>query len=81
MDDEFSSIIYYVVFRFIITKFNLKTPGREDGDEFIDNAAITGDMNELAKAYIEALRGKANIVTVDNYVTRLRLDVKAKFKK
>lgn len=71
------AVIYYVVFRFIITKFNLKTPGREDDDEeFTDNAAITGDMNELAKAYIEALGGKANIVTVDNCVTRLRLNVK-----
>ncbi|WP_291650834.1 N-acetylglucosamine-specific PTS transporter subunit IIBC [Clostridium sp.] len=69
--------IYYVVFRIIIVKFNLKTPGREDDDEeFTDNSAITGDMNELAKAYIEALGGKQNIVTVDNCVTRLRLNVK-----
>ena len=71
------AVIYYVVFRFIITKFNLKTPGREDDDEeFTDNTAISGDMNELAKAYIEALGGKANIITVDNCVTRLRLNVK-----
>jgi glucose-like phosphotransferase system IIB component len=38
-------------------------------------------MNELAKAYIEVLGGKANIVTVYNCVTRLRFDVKDKFKK
>ncbi|MGG7144190.1 N-acetylglucosamine-specific PTS transporter subunit IIBC [Clostridium nigeriense] len=69
--------IYYLVFRFIITKFNLKTPGREDDDEeFTDNTAVSGDMNDLAKAYIEALGGKANIITVDNCVTRLRLNVK-----
>lgn len=70
-------LIYYVVFRIIIVKFDLKTPGREDDDEeFSDNSAITGDMDELAKAYIEALGGKENLVTVDNCVTRLRLNVK-----
>lgn len=70
-------IIYYVVFRFIISKFDLKTPGREDDDdELTENTAITGDMDQLAKAYIEALGGKENILTVDNCVTRLRLNVK-----
>ena len=70
-------LIYYIVFRIIIVKFDLKTPGREDDDEeFSDNSAITGDMDELAKAYIEALGGKENLVTVDNCVTRLRLNVK-----
>ena len=70
------AIIYYIVFRIVITKFNLKTPGREDDDEFTENTAISGDMNELAKAYIEALGGRDNILTVDNCVTRLRLNVK-----
>ena len=71
------AILYYVVFRFVITKFNLKTPGREDDDdELSENVAVSGDMNELAKAYIQALGGKENIVSVDNCVTRLRLGVK-----
>ena len=71
------AVLYYVTFRFVITQFNLKTPGREDDeDELSENIAITGDMNELAKAYIEALGGKGNIVSVDNCVTRLRLGVK-----
>ncbi|MDZ5010103.1 PTS glucose transporter subunit IIBC, partial [Clostridium perfringens] len=70
-------VIYYVVFRFVITKFNLKTPGREDDEEeFTENLVVNGDMNELAKAYIEALGGKENIVSVDNCVTRLRGGVK-----
>lgn len=69
-------VIYYVVFRFMITKFNLKTPGREDDDELTENTVISGDMGELAKAYIEALGGRDNIVSVDNCVTRLRLGVK-----
>lgn len=73
-----TAVVYYVVFRIIITKFNLKTPGREDDDdeEFTENIVINGDMSELAKAYIEALGGKDNILTVDNCVTRLRLNVK-----
>ncbi|EOR24407.1 MULTISPECIES: N-acetylglucosamine-specific PTS transporter subunit IIBC [Clostridium] len=71
------AVLYYVTFRFVITQFNLKTPGREDDeDELSENIALTGDMNELAKAYIEALGGKGNIVSVDNCVTRLRLGVK-----
>ncbi|MGV2643477.1 PTS glucose transporter subunit IIBC, partial [Clostridium perfringens] len=70
-------VIYYVVFRFVITKFNLKTPGREDDEEeFTENLVVNGDMNELAKAYIGALGGKENIVSVDNCVTRLRVGVK-----
>ncbi|MBS5940033.1 N-acetylglucosamine-specific PTS transporter subunit IIBC [Clostridium sp.] len=70
------ALIYYVSFRFVITKFDLKTPGREDDDELTENTVVSGDMGELAKAYIEALGGKDNIVSVDNCVTRLRLGVK-----
>lgn len=70
------AVIYYVLFRVIITRFNLKTPGREDDDEFTENKSISGDMDELAKSYIEALGEKINILTVDNCVTRLRLNVK-----
>lgn len=69
-------VIYYVVFRIVITAFNLKTPGREDDDEFEENEFITGDMSELAVKYINALGGYDNIVSVDNCVTRLRLGVK-----
>ena len=70
------AVIYYVAFRVIISKFDLKTPGREDDDELTENTVINGDMNQLAKDYIEALGGKDNILTVDNCVTRLRLNVK-----
>lgn len=70
------AVLYYVSFRFVITKFDLKTPGREDDDELSENTTISGDMNELAKAYIEALGGRENILSVDNCVTRLRLGVK-----
>lgn len=69
--------LYFFVFVFLIKKFNIPTPGREDeSEEFVENTAITGDMNELAKAYVEALGGAGNIISVDNCVTRLRLGVK-----
>lgn len=68
--------LYYIIFRIIIVKFNLATPGREDDDEFEENIFVSGDMNELAIKYIDALGGYDNIVSVDNCVTRLRLGVK-----
>jgi N-acetylglucosamine PTS system EIICBA or EIICB component len=69
-------VLYYVIFRFVIVKFNLKTPGREDEDEFTENIVVSGDMSKIAKDYINALGGAQNILTVDNCVTRLRLNVK-----
>lgn len=69
--------LYFFVFVFLIKKFDIPTPGREDEDEeFAENTAISGDMTEVAKAYIEALGGADNIISVDNCVTRLRLGVK-----
>ena len=69
---------YFVVFYFLIKKFNIPTPGREDDDEMTENSTITAsaDMQELAKQYIEALGGADNLKNVDNCVTRLRLEVK-----
>lgn len=70
-------VLYFVVFVFLIKKFNIPTPGREEDDEeFEENVVISGDMGELAKSYIEYLGGKDNIVSVDNCITRLRLEVK-----
>ncbi|MGE8150732.1 N-acetylglucosamine-specific PTS transporter subunit IIBC [Pseudomonas vancouverensis] len=65
------ALIYYLVFDFCIRRFNLKTPGRED--------AATGQIavaeNERAGAYIKALGGAANLITVGACTTRLRLDM------
>lgn len=68
-------IIYYVIFRFAITKFNILTPGREE-ESFIEEDSI-GDAtyNETASKILEALGGKTNITSTDYCVTRLRLDV------
>ena len=72
--------IYYFVFRILIVKFNLKTPGREDDEEITeDEKKLTlSDANfaEIAKKIVEGLGGKDNIVEIDNCATRLRLEVK-----
>ncbi len=71
-------VIYYVVFKFAIEKFNLKTPGREDDDtaEEVGTEKVKVTSNtELATALLPLLGGKANITNIDYCTTRLRLDV------
>ena len=69
-------VIYYVVFKFAIEKFNLKTPGREDDDTAEETATSKVTSNtELATALLPLLGGKANIINIDYCTTRLRLDV------
>ncbi|WP_163580629.1 N-acetylglucosamine-specific PTS transporter subunit IIBC [Gracilibacillus saliphilus] len=74
------AVIYYVLFRFLITKFNFKTPGREDDVEQVENASEESsgdnDIATMAKEIYAGLGGDDNVVTLDNCVTRLRLDVK-----
>src|SRR5580692_3431770 len=65
--------LYYGLFRFFILRFDLKTPGREP-DEEIAAAAVIGDGGR-AGAFVEALGGAANLVSVDACTTRLRLVV------
>ena len=67
--------LYYVIFRAVIVKFNLKTPGRED-DEAVPAQAQTTDRTELARQYLEVLGGQDNLVTIDACITRLRLTLK-----
>jgi len=72
-------VIYYFVFRFIITKFNLKTPGREDDDENDSDKVATlsnSDFTQVAATILQGLGGKENIVVCDNCITRLRLEIK-----
>lgn len=80
--------IWFVVFRFLIVKLNLKTPGRGDDEEIklyrkadykAKQAAKGGHMDERdmkAAAFLQALGGKENIVDVTNCATRLRVTVK-----
>ncbi len=67
--------LYYFTFRFLITKFNVKTPGREDDGEEV--TVVTKDsLKETAEEVLEALGGKENIEDVDACITRLRVSVK-----
>lgn len=70
--------IYYFGFRFAITKFNLMTPGREEGDgEETPDIATNGDSKHavMAQRIYDALGGAANVTAIDNCTTRLRLQV------
>ena len=74
-------VVFYLVFRFAITKWNLKTPGREDDDDEIAAAdagatLANNDYTKVAEIVLEGLGGKENVVSVDNCITRLRLVVK-----
>ena len=71
-------LVFYVVFRFAITKFDLKTPGREDDDD-TDETKVTlanNDYTEVAKVILEGVGGKENVTSIDNCITRLRLEIK-----
>lgn len=72
------AVIYYFLFRFIITKFNLMTPGREEDVEDEEVEGVTGGNKFAAMAakIYEGLGGDENVTSVDNCVTRLRLEVK-----
>lgn len=79
--------VWFIVFRFLIVKFDFKTPGREDTDEtkFYSKAEFRAkqaggvEMDKktvLAAMILEGLGGADNIVDVTNCATRLRLNVK-----
>ena len=72
------AVIYYVVFRAVITKFDLPTPGREKEDLDAEMAAVLAndDFTKVAAIILEGLGGKGNVVTLDNCITRLRLEIK-----
>ena len=72
-------IVFYVVFRFAIVKFDLKTPGREDDDdtEAEKKVVLSNDnFTEVARIILEGVGGKANVTSIDNCITRLRLEIK-----
>ncbi|WP_372511059.1 PTS transporter subunit EIIC [Mycolicibacterium madagascariense] len=86
-------VVYYVLFRFAITRWNMRTPGREPDDEFeteeqanlgdgTDAATVvspttptTAPTGSTAEQLIDAFGGRANLVTVDACITRLRMEV------
>ena len=83
------AVLYYFVFKFIIEKFNLPTPGRDDDEEEIklytkaDYQAKKGVANEDTDApedpvsfmILKGLGGIKNIEDIDCCATRLRITV------
>ena len=71
------AVIYYFVFRFVILKFDLKTPGREDDDEEAESKIqlANDDFTSMAKLVLQGLGGKDNIKEIDYCATRVRAEV------
>ncbi|MCE4969842.1 MULTISPECIES: glucose-specific PTS transporter subunit IIBC [Staphylococcus] len=70
------AVIYYTIFRFLITKFNFKTPGRED--KKAETSSV--EASELPYAVLESMGGQENIKHLDACITRLRVEVADKGK-
>ncbi|CBK87025.1 PTS system IIB component, Glc family (TC 4.A.1)/PTS system IIC component, Glc family (TC 4.A.1) [Enterobacter hormaechei] len=73
--------LYFVVFRFLILRFNMKTPGREDEDQETrlyskQEYQAKGNNDGLGESIVVGLGGRENIEVVDNCYTRLRVTVK-----
>lgn len=81
------TVIYFFVFKFLILKFNFKTPGREDDDEEIklvskaeykaskQKASKSDEKSSYAEGILIGLGGKENIKDVTNCATRLRVSI------
>ncbi|MET3574405.1 N-acetylglucosamine-specific PTS transporter subunit IIBC [Bhargavaea ullalensis] len=82
----FFAVVYYFLFRFLIVKFDLKTPGREDEEalEAEEGGPVSGTapaskddkFKAMAATIYEGLGGGDNVVSVDNCATRLRVEVR-----
>ncbi|MCS5807503.1 PTS transporter subunit EIIB [Klebsiella pneumoniae subsp. pneumoniae] len=64
--------VYYAIFRFAITRFNLKTPGRDIDTAASVEKAVAGTIGKSGynvPAILAALGGAENIVSLDNCIT------------
>ncbi len=73
--------LYYVLFRFCIRRFDIRTPGREEEEEATsapETVAISGDDKYavMAARILSALGGARMVKSVDCCATRLRLDMR-----
>ena len=71
-------VVFYLVFRFAIVKFDLKTPGREDDDTEAEKQVVlaNNDYTKVGEIVLEGIGGKDNVVSLDNCITRLRFEIK-----
>ena len=81
-----AAALFYGVFRFMILKWNLKTPGREEDDGApapeetapgeAEGAADEDPYVKTARIILRGVGGADNLLTIDHCITRLRLEVK-----
>ncbi len=73
-------VAYYLIFRFAIQRFNIRTPGRDiesvSADASQVPATVISKSGYDSPAILAALGGADNITSLDNCITRLRLSVK-----
>ncbi len=78
--------VYFLLFKYLILKFDLKTPGRDDSEEVklyrrsdVDARKASGDgqsaVDERSQMILNGLGGRKNVVDVDCCITRLRCTV------
>ena len=70
------AVIYYFLFRFVILKFNIITPGRGDEDRVQMKEDSKESIREEAINILKALGGPENIENIDACIKRLRVSVK-----
>lgn len=68
--------VYYLIFVFVIKKFDLQTPGRAENEAGNEELLEELGMERVVIGYISALGGASNIVEVDACITRLRMTLK-----
>ncbi len=71
-------VLYYATFKFMILKFDYKTPGREADEEEVKPLSGKKVSDDILAVIIEGLGGADNILNVDACFTRLRVKVKDK---
>lgn len=82
-------VLYYIIFRFMISKFDYKTPGRDDAEEVklytradvnarstASGSTVPAGDDPVSALIVEGLGGAANLSDVDCCATRLRCTVK-----
>ncbi|MDY0394535.1 PTS transporter subunit EIIC [Virgibacillus halophilus] len=67
------AVIYYFVFKYVIEKLDVKTPGRSAESEESEAAEDVPSNDDLGAAILNALGGRDNILEIDNCISRLRL--------
>ncbi|MBK8185139.1 MAG: PTS glucose transporter subunit IIBC [Candidatus Competibacteraceae bacterium] len=67
--------MYYTIFRVVIAKFDLKTPGREIETATLSGEAVSDIAHGFAKQLVLAFGGRSNIKGLDACITRLRVEL------